>query len=84
MTADLHLTGANVTTESHPASLSRRYTMFPVLLIVIGIVVLVLGKRLAVLGAAVGALLGVGLLRLLNRPRLPDLLHAAHSRSCSR
>ena len=31
--------------------------MFPILLIAIGIVVLVVGKRLAVLGAAVGALL---------------------------
>jgi hypothetical protein len=39
--------------------------MFPVLVIAIGIAVLVLGKRLAVLGAAVGALLGVALLRLL-------------------
>jgi hypothetical protein len=38
--------------------------MFPILLIAIGIAVLVLGKRLAVLGAAVGALLGVALLRL--------------------
>jgi hypothetical protein len=38
--------------------------MFPILLIVIGIAVLAFGKRLAVLGAAVGALLGVGLLRL--------------------
>ena len=38
--------------------------MFPVLLIAIGIAVLALGQRLAVLGAAVGALLGVGLLRL--------------------
>jgi hypothetical protein len=38
--------------------------MFPLLLIVIGIAVLALGKRLAVLGAAVGALLGVGLLKL--------------------
>jgi hypothetical protein len=37
--------------------------MFPVLLIAIGVVVLVLGKRLAVLGAAIGALLGVALLR---------------------
>jgi hypothetical protein len=42
--------------------------MFPVLIIAIGITVLVLGKRLAVMGAAVGALLGVGLLRLLNIP----------------
>ena len=40
--------------------------MFPVLLIAIGIAVLVLGKRLAVLGAAVGALLGVVLLSLLS------------------
>jgi hypothetical protein len=40
--------------------------MFPLLLIVIGILVLVLGKRLAVLGAAVGALLGVGLLSLFS------------------
>jgi hypothetical protein len=47
--------------------------MFPVLIIAIGITVLVLGKRLAVMGAAVGALLGVGLLRLLNIP-LTDVL----------
>jgi hypothetical protein len=40
--------------------------MFPILLIAIGIAVLVLGKRLAVLGAAVGALLGVVLLSLLS------------------
>ena len=40
--------------------------MFPILLIAIGIAVLALGKRLAVLGAAVGALLGVGLLRLFS------------------
>ena len=37
--------------------------MFSILLIAIGIAVLVVGKRLAVLGAAVGALLGVTLLR---------------------
>jgi len=36
--------------------------MFPILVIAIGIAVLALGKRLAVLGAAVGALLGVVLL----------------------
>jgi hypothetical protein len=42
--------------------------MFPVLLIAIGIAVLLFGKRLAVLGAAVGALLGVGLLRLFPDP----------------
>ena len=39
--------------------------MFPVLVIAIGVAVLVFGKRLAVLGAAVGALLGVGLMRLI-------------------
>lgn len=36
--------------------------MFPFFTIAIGAVVLLLGKRLAVLGAAVGALLGIGLL----------------------
>jgi hypothetical protein len=54
----------------------EEYTMnvlFPVLIIAIGIAVLLLGKRLAVLGAAVGALLGVVLLRLLNIP-ITDLL----------
>lgn len=40
--------------------------MYPVLVIAIGIAVLVLGKRLAVLGAAVGALLGAILLGLLS------------------
>ncbi len=39
--------------------------MFPVLMIAIGIAVLALGKRLAVLGAAVGALLGLALLRII-------------------
>lgn len=39
--------------------------MFPILLIAIGIAVLLFGSRLAVLGAAIGALLGAGLLRLL-------------------
>lgn len=38
--------------------------MFPVLLIALGVIVLLLGNRLAVLGAAVGALLGAILLRL--------------------
>jgi hypothetical protein len=38
--------------------------MFPILVIAIGIAVLAFGKRLAVLGAAVGALLGVVLLNL--------------------
>ena len=40
--------------------------MFPILVLVIGIAVLVFGKRLGVLGAAVGALLGVGLLSLFS------------------
>jgi hypothetical protein len=48
--------------------------MFPVLIIAIGIAVLVAGKRLAVMGAAVGALLGVALLRLLNIPLTEVLL----------
>jgi hypothetical protein len=39
--------------------------MFPLLLIVLGIIVILLGNRLAVLGAAVGALLGATLLRLI-------------------
>jgi len=39
--------------------------MFPVLIIAIGIAVLALGKRLAVLGAAVGALFGLALLRII-------------------
>jgi len=47
--------------------------LFPVLIIAIGLVVLALGKKLAVMGAAVGALLGVVLLRLLNIP-LTDVL----------
>jgi hypothetical protein len=38
--------------------------MFPILVIAIGIAVLLFGKRLAVLGAAVGAIFGVALLRL--------------------
>lgn len=38
--------------------------MFPILLIVVGALVLVFGSRLSVLGAAVGALLGVILLQL--------------------
>lgn len=38
--------------------------MFPIMVIAIGVAVLVFGKRLAVLGAAVGALLGVGILSL--------------------
>jgi hypothetical protein len=46
--------------------------MFPILLIVLGATVLALGRRLAVLGAAVGGLLGVVLLRLI--PGSADLL----------
>lgn len=38
--------------------------MFPILLILVGLAVLAFGRRLSVLGASVGALLGVGLLRL--------------------
>src|SRR5215813_7287560 len=38
--------------------------MFPIIVIAIGAAVLAFGRRLSVLGAAVGALLGVGLLRL--------------------
>ena len=40
--------------------------LFPVLVIAIGIAVLVFGKRLAVLGVAVGVLLGLGLLSLFS------------------
>jgi hypothetical protein len=47
--------------------------MFPFLVIVIGIAVLLFGKRLAVLGAAVGALLGASLLRLLPGSGSPML-----------
>ncbi len=47
--------------------------MFPILAIAIGIAVLVFGKRLAVLGAAVGVLLGVGLLRLFPGTGFPLL-----------
>jgi hypothetical protein len=39
--------------------------MFPLFVILIGIAVLAFGKRLAVLGAAVGALFGFALLRLI-------------------
>ncbi|MCW5881127.1 MAG: hypothetical protein KIS91_09380 [Anaerolineae bacterium] len=38
--------------------------MFPILLILVGLAVLAFGRRLSVLGASVGALLGVSLLRL--------------------
>lgn len=46
--------------------------MFPILIIVLGAAVLVFGRRLAVLGAAVGGLLGVVLLRVI--PGSSDLL----------
>lgn len=39
--------------------------MLPILVIAIGLAVLAFGRRLAVLGAAVGALLGLALLRLI-------------------
>lgn len=39
--------------------------MFPYLLIALGLMTLAFGSRLAILGAAVGAILGVALLRLL-------------------
>ena len=41
-------------------------TGFPIILIAVGAAVLAFGKRLSVMGAAVGALLGVVLLRLLG------------------
>jgi hypothetical protein len=41
---------------------------FPVLAIALGIVILIFGKRLAVLGAAVGAIVGLAVLRLFNVP----------------
>lgn len=43
--------------------------MFPLLLIVVGIAVLVFGRRPSVLGAAAGALLGMGLLHLFPAER---------------
>lgn len=48
--------------------------MFPVLVIAIGIAVLAFGKRLAVLGAAVGALLGLALLRIIPGTSTSPLL----------
>jgi len=50
--------------------------MFPVLAIAIGLAVLAFGKRLAVLGAAVGAILGVALLRLFSISVTDNLLLA--------
>src|SRR5215204_1283450 len=52
------------------------YPMFPVLAIAIGLAVLAFGKRLAVLGAAVGAILGVALLRLFSISVTDNLLLA--------
>jgi hypothetical protein len=51
-------------------------SMFPVLVIAIGLVVLAFGKRLPVLGGAVGALVGVGLLHLFNISVTDNLLLA--------
>lgn len=45
--------------------------LIPIILIVIGIVVLILGRRLAILGAAVGALIGFLILQLF--PSISDL-----------
>jgi|WetSurMetagenome_2_1015567.scaffolds.fasta_scaffold17683_4 hypothetical protein len=47
--------------------------MYPILVVVIGIVVLVIGKRLSVLGGVVGALLGGVLLRFFPRSNDPVL-----------
>src|SRR4051794_34999715 len=47
------------------SGLCEVHPMFPIVLIAIGVAVLAFGKRLAVLGAAVGALLGVVLLHLI-------------------
>src|SRR5215203_2819220 len=47
---------------------------YPVLLIALGAVVLLLGKRLAVLGAAVGALVGLGFLQLFSVTADPLML----------
>lgn len=44
--------------------------LIPIILIVVGIIVLIFGRRLAILGAAVGALLGFIVVRLLNDPSL--------------
>jgi hypothetical protein len=49
------------------------HIMFPALLIVLGILVLALGRRLAVLGGAVGALVGVVLLHFLSPSGAPLL-----------
>jgi len=40
-------------------------TFFSILIIALGILVLAVGKRLVILGAGVGALLGIGILRFL-------------------
>ena len=61
---DFRLHGNDDEYRSQTSTFMEVHIVFPFLLIVIGILVLALGKRLAVLGAAVGALLGVGLLRL--------------------
>ena len=58
-------------------STKRRKKMYPVLVIAIGLIVLVLGKRLSILGAAVGALLGVALVLSLLRRFGPIHAHRA-------
>jgi hypothetical protein len=59
--------------QRHPLfhSIQEVQTMFPFLVILIGLAVLALGKRLAVLGAAVGGLVGLALLTIfpgINNP----------------
>jgi hypothetical protein len=39
--------------------------IFAILIIILGIFILVVGNRLTLLGAGVGALLGIGILRVL-------------------
>jgi hypothetical protein len=50
--------------------------MFPVIIIAIGIAVLALGKRLAVLGAAVGAIFGLALLAIFPAISSPFMILA--------
>jgi hypothetical protein len=46
--------------------------LFAVLVIALGIFILALGTRLALLGAGVGALLGIGILRFLPGSQEPS------------
>ncbi len=48
--------------------------MFPLALIALGVAVLLFGRRLAVLGAAIGGLLGVALLQFFDNPTLATQL----------